>query len=143
MNVRELLERLIPLAVNNLLVAPHNLWALIHHIQTLISALTCGKDTLEHLQDAEVGSRSGGGTATVGSARWSCSRSSGRTSTRSPWILGHCRAKRVMMQILVELLLCDRHNHELNVWSKATRFERVGGYVPYLIYNLLEDGEMH
>jgi hypothetical protein len=32
MNVRELLERLIPLAVNNLLVAPHNLWALIHHI---------------------------------------------------------------------------------------------------------------
>jgi hypothetical protein len=48
-----------------------------------------------------------------------------------------------MMQILVELLLRDRHNHELNVWSKATRFERVGGYVQYLIYNLLEDGEMH
>jgi hypothetical protein len=42
-DVGELLERLIPLAVNNLLVALHNLKALIHHIQTLISALACGK----------------------------------------------------------------------------------------------------
>jgi hypothetical protein len=31
-DVRELLEWLIPLAVNNLLVAPHNLKVLIHHI---------------------------------------------------------------------------------------------------------------
>jgi hypothetical protein len=31
-DVGELLERLISLAVNNLLVAPHNLKALIHHI---------------------------------------------------------------------------------------------------------------
>jgi hypothetical protein len=69
MDVGELLERLIPLAVNNLLVAPHNLKAMIHHIQTLISAPICGKDTPEHLQDAGVGSRSGGGTTTVSSVR--------------------------------------------------------------------------
>jgi hypothetical protein len=31
-DIGELLERLIPLAVNNLLVAPHNLKAPIHHI---------------------------------------------------------------------------------------------------------------
>jgi hypothetical protein len=59
-DVRELLEQLVPLAVNNLLVALHNLKALIHHIQTLISAPACGKDTPEHLQDAGVGSRSRG-----------------------------------------------------------------------------------
>jgi hypothetical protein len=100
-DVGELLERLILLAVNNLLIAPHNLKALIHHIQTLISASACGKDTSEHLQDVGVGSRSRGGTTTVGSVR----RSSRRTSTRSPWILGHCRAKRVMAHILVKLLL--------------------------------------
>jgi hypothetical protein len=58
-DVRELLERLVPLSVNNLLVAPHNLEVLIHHIQTLISAPACGKDTPEHLQDVSVGSRSG------------------------------------------------------------------------------------
>jgi hypothetical protein len=62
---------------------------------------------------------------------------------RSPWILGHCRAKRVMMHILVKLLLCHILNHELNVWSKATRSERVGGYVSYLIYNVLIDIEAH
>jgi hypothetical protein len=59
-DVGELLERLVPLDVNNLLVAPHNLKALNHHIQTLISVPVGGKDTLEHLQDAGVGSRSGG-----------------------------------------------------------------------------------
>jgi hypothetical protein len=45
----KLQERLILLTVNNLLVAPHNLKALIHHIHALIRALTCGKDTTEHL----------------------------------------------------------------------------------------------
>jgi hypothetical protein len=60
-DVGELLEWFVPLAVNNLLVVPHNLKALIHHIQVLISALACGKDTSEHLQDARDGSRSGGG----------------------------------------------------------------------------------
>jgi hypothetical protein len=59
-DIGELLERLVPLVVNNLLVASHNLKALIHHIQTLISAPTCGKDTLKHLQDAGVMSKSGG-----------------------------------------------------------------------------------
>jgi hypothetical protein len=88
-DVGELLERLIPLAMNNLLVAPHNLKVLFHHIQTLISAPACGKDTPEHLQDVGVGSRSGGGTTTVDSVRRTSSRSSRRTSMRSPWILGH------------------------------------------------------
>jgi preprotein translocase subunit SecG len=83
-DIGEFLERLIPLAVNNLLVTSHNRKALIHHIQTLISAPTCGKDTPEHLQDAGVGSRSRWGTTTVGSVRRSSSRSSRRTSTRSP-----------------------------------------------------------
>jgi hypothetical protein len=138
-DVGELLEWLIPLAVNNLLVVPHNLKALIHHIQTLISASTCSKDTLEHLQDAEVESKSGGGTTTADSA----SKSSRRTSTISPWILGHCRVKRVMMHILIELLLCHTLNHKLNVWSKATWSERVGGYVPYLVHNVLEDIKAH
>jgi hypothetical protein len=41
-DIEEFLERHIPLAVNNLLVVPHNLKVLIHHIQTLISALACG-----------------------------------------------------------------------------------------------------
>jgi hypothetical protein len=118
---------------------PHNLKALIHHIQTLIGAPACGKDTSEHLQDAGVGSRSGEGTTTVGRARRSISRSSKRTSTRSHWILGHCRAKIVMTHILVELLLRHILNHELNVWSKDIGSKRVGGYVSYLIHNVLED----
>jgi hypothetical protein len=138
-DVGELLEQLVPLAVNNLLVALHNLKALIHHIRTLISAPACGKDTPEHLQDAGVGSRSRGATTIVGSAR----RSSRRTNTRSPWILGHCRAKRVMTHILVELLLCHRLNHKLNVWSKTTWSERVGGYVSYLVHNVLENIKAH
>jgi hypothetical protein len=65
MDVRVLLEQLMPLTVNNLLVAPHNLKVLIHHIQTLISASACGKDTLKHLEDVGVRSRSRGGTTTV------------------------------------------------------------------------------
>jgi hypothetical protein len=47
-DVGELLERLILLAVNNLLVVPYNLKTLIHHIQTLINAPACGKYTPEH-----------------------------------------------------------------------------------------------
>jgi hypothetical protein len=125
--------------VNNLLVTPHNLKALIHHIQTLINAPAYGKDTPEHLQDVRVGSRRRGGTTTADSV----SRSSRRTSTRSPWILGHYRTKRVMTHILVELLMCHRLNHELNVWSKTTGSKRVGGYVLYLIHNVLKDVEAH
>jgi hypothetical protein len=138
-DIKELLERLIPLAMNNLLAAPHNLKALMHRIQALISVLACGKDTLEYLQDAEIGSRSRGGTTTAGSVR----RSSSRTSMRSPWILGHYRAKRVMTHIIIEFLMCHRLNHKLNVWSKATGSERVGGYVPYLIRNVLKDIKVH
>jgi hypothetical protein len=142
-DIGELLERLIPLTVNNLLVTPHNLKALIYHIQTLISALTCGKDTSKHLQDIGVERKSGGGTTTADSVRRSNNRSSRRTSMRSHWIIGHYRAKRVITHILVKLLLHHILNHDLNVWSKATGSERVGGYVPYLIHNVLKDIEAH
>jgi hypothetical protein len=98
MHVRELKKRLIPLTVNNLLVAPHNLKVLLHHIHALIRAPAHDKDTPEHLQDARVENRSGGGTITTGSAGRSSSKS-GRTSTRSPWILGHCGVKRLMCYI--------------------------------------------
>jgi hypothetical protein len=119
-DVGELLERLIPLVVNNLLVAPHNLKVLIHHIQTLISAPACGKDTPEHLQDARVGSKSRGSTTTVGSVRMSSSK----TSTRSPWILRHYWAKRIMMHILKELLL----RHRLN-WMYEAKPQDLRGLV--------------
>jgi hypothetical protein len=48
-DIGEFLERLIPLAVNNLLVAPHNLHALLHDIQALICVPTHHKDASEHL----------------------------------------------------------------------------------------------
>jgi hypothetical protein len=48
-----------------------------------------------------------------------------------------------MTHILVELLLRHRLNHKLNVWSKAIGSKRVGGYVPYLIYNVLKDIKEH
>jgi hypothetical protein len=66
--IRKLLKRLISLAVNDLLIAPHNLKALIQHIHALIHEPACGKATPEHLQDVGAGTSCGGGTTTVGSA---------------------------------------------------------------------------
>jgi hypothetical protein len=68
-DVGELLERLIPLTVNNLLVAPHNLQALLHVIQALIRVSTHRKDASKHLQKAPVGAGGRRGTTAVGSAR--------------------------------------------------------------------------
>jgi hypothetical protein len=48
-DIGELKERLIPLTVNNLLVASNYLKVLIHHIQVLVYATTHDKDTSEHL----------------------------------------------------------------------------------------------
>jgi hypothetical protein len=48
-----------------------------------------------------------------------------------------------MMHILVELLLRHSLNHVLNVWSKTTRSEWVGGYASYLIHNILKDVEAY
>jgi hypothetical protein len=64
----ELKKRLILLIVDNLLVMPHNLKALLHHMHALIHAPAHDKGTPKHLQDARVGTRGGGGTATAGSA---------------------------------------------------------------------------
>jgi hypothetical protein len=49
MDVGELLERLVPLAMNNLLVTSHNLQAMLHDTQALIHALRHRKDASEHL----------------------------------------------------------------------------------------------
>jgi hypothetical protein len=68
-HARELKKRLILLTMNDLLVAPDDLNALLHHLHVLICVTAYGKDTLEHLQDAKVGARGGGGTTTAGSAR--------------------------------------------------------------------------
>jgi hypothetical protein len=95
-DVEELLEWLVPLAVNNLLVVPHNLQVLLYDIQALIRALTHHKDASEHLQKAAVGTEGRRGTTVAGSVRRSSSWSSRRTSTRSPRILRHCGAKRIM-----------------------------------------------
>jgi hypothetical protein len=48
-----------------------------------------------------------------------------------------------MTHILVELLLRHKLNHKLNVWSKVIGSERVGGYVSYLVHNVLEDIKAH
>jgi hypothetical protein len=48
-----------------------------------------------------------------------------------------------MTHILEEILMHHRLNHKLNVWSKATGSERVGGYVLYLVHNVLEDIKVH
>jgi hypothetical protein len=48
-----------------------------------------------------------------------------------------------MTHILEEILMHHRLNHKLNVWSKATGSGRVGGYVLYLVHNVLEDIKVH
>jgi hypothetical protein len=48
-NIGKLQEQLIPLSMNDLLVAPHNLQALLHDIQAMIHVLTHHKDASEHL----------------------------------------------------------------------------------------------
>jgi hypothetical protein len=141
-HVRKLLKRLISLAVSDLQIASLNLKALIQHIHALVRASACDKDVPEHLQNARVESRSKGGTTTVGRAGRSGS-SSGSTSMRNPWILGHYGVKRVMTHILAEFFLSHSLNHVLNVWSKITRSERVGDDVSYLMHNILEDIKAH
>jgi hypothetical protein len=48
-NVRKLQKWLVLLAMNDLLIAPHNLQALLHDIQAPIRAPTYRKDASEHL----------------------------------------------------------------------------------------------
>jgi hypothetical protein len=138
-DVRELLEQLIPLAVNNLLVVLHNLQVLFHDIQALIRAPTHHKDASGHLQKAVVGAGGRRGTTAASTVR----RSSRKTSTRSPHILWHYGVKRIMSWVMVEFLLGHHLNHVLNIWSKATWSKRFGGYVSYLIYNVLKDVKAH
>jgi hypothetical protein len=92
-HVRELKKCLIPLTMNDLLVASDDLNVLLHHLHTLICATAHGKDTPEHLRDAKVGARGGGGAGR--SHNWSR-----RAFMMSPWILEHYVAKRVMLTSL-------------------------------------------
>jgi hypothetical protein len=57
----------------------------------------------------------------------------------SPWILRHRGMEWLMLDILVELLMCHCLNHELNVWNKSTRSSMVCGSVSYLIHNVLKN----
>jgi hypothetical protein len=95
-HTRELMEWLIPLTVNDLLVAADNLHALLYHIQTLIGAAAHGEDTSKHLQGPGVGAGGGGGGITTSG---SVSRSHNwrrRRSMMSHWILGNYGMKRPM-----------------------------------------------
>jgi hypothetical protein len=74
-DVRELKKWLIPLAVNDLLVAPNNLQALLHDIHVLIHAPAHSKYASKHLQKARVGAGGRGGTTATSSARRSHRRS--------------------------------------------------------------------
>jgi hypothetical protein len=119
-HVRELKKWLIPLNVDNLLVALNYLKVQIHHIHVLIRVTAHGKDTPEHLQEVGVGATRGGGTTTAGRARRSHSWRR-RSSVVSPRILGQCEVKRVMCDILIELLMCHHLNHPPNVGRISTR----------------------
>jgi hypothetical protein len=136
-HVGELKKRLIPLIVNDLLVAVDNQHALLYHIQTLIYEAAHVEDTLEHLQESGDGARGGVGTTTVGSVSRSHSWRR-RRSAMSPWILGNCGAKRLMCNVLVKFLMSHHLNHALNVGSKSTRSLRVYGNVPYLIHDVVK-----
>jgi hypothetical protein len=111
---------------------------LLHHIHVLIHAPARGKDTLEHLQDARVDTRSVGGTNSVSSVGRSGNRSGG-ASMMIPRILGHCRVKRLILYILVELVMCHHLNHVLNIRCKSIRSQWVGDDVPNLIHNILKN----
>jgi hypothetical protein len=123
--------------VDNLLVVPNELNALLHHIHELICAAAHGEDTSDHLQNPSVGAGGGGRTTAMGSVsrshdwRW-------RRRAMSPWIFGNYWMKRLMCNILVELLMCYHLNRALNIGSKFIRSLRVGGYVPYLIHYVVE-----
>jgi hypothetical protein len=67
--LRELNKKVIPLAMNNLLVHVKSVDAVIHDIHALVCAMAHEKDTPEHLQDARISTGGSGGTTTTGSAR--------------------------------------------------------------------------
>jgi hypothetical protein len=61
-----------------------------------------------------------------------------RSGAMSPWILGNCWTKRLMFNIIVELLMCHHLDHVLNIRSKSARSLRVGGNAPYLIHYVIK-----
>jgi hypothetical protein len=50
----------------------------------------------------------------------------------------NCRAKWLMCNFYIELLMCHHLNHSLNILSKSTRSLRVDGNVPYLIHDVVK-----
>jgi hypothetical protein len=84
-HVWKLNQGLIPLIVNDLLIAMNNVKSGLHHIHALICVTSHDKDTLEHLQEPRVGAGGGGGTTVVGSV--SRSHIWRRRSATASWIL--------------------------------------------------------
>jgi hypothetical protein len=141
-DVGELMKWLIPLAVNDLLVTPNNLLALLHDIHVLIRAPAHSKYASKHLHKAGVGAGGRGGTTTASNVKRS-HRWSWRASTMSPRILRHYGAKWLMCYILVELIPGHHLNHVLNIGSKSTWSQWLGGDVLNLIHNVLKNIEAH
>jgi hypothetical protein len=104
--------------VNILLVPVKNVNETIHDIHAPLCAMTHSKDTLEHLQEAKVGTRGGGGTTALGIVRRSYIRR--RRDVLANWSLRNSRVKRLMCHILIEPLMSHHLNHAHDVWSKPT-----------------------
>jgi hypothetical protein len=113
----ELDKRVIPLTMNDVLVPPEDVGAVLMDIHALVGAMTHGEESMKHLQDAGVSSRGGRGTTIVGRVRRGyMQRRRGAVDRK----LGKSRAKRLMCHILVEPLMSHRLNHAHDEGSKAT-----------------------
>jgi hypothetical protein len=109
--------------VDDGLVPPKVVGVALKDINALVCMVAHGKDTSEHLQNAEVSIGGGRGTATVSSARRNCiQRRRGVSPDRN---LGKSRTKRLMGNILHKVLMGHYLDHTHDVGSKSTRSERV------------------
>jgi hypothetical protein len=61
-----------------------------------------------------------------------------RISAIVSWILQNYRAKLLMCYILLEPLMSYYLDRAHDIWGKSTRSERVDGYIPNLIYNIIK-----
>jgi hypothetical protein len=103
--------------MNDVLVPPEDVGAVLMDIHALVGAMTHGEESMKHLQDAGVSSRGGRGTTIVGRvSRGYMQRRRGAVDRK----LGKSRAKRLMCHILVEPLMSHRLNHAHDEGSKAT-----------------------
>jgi hypothetical protein len=121
--IGELKEWLIPLTMDDLLVALHNLKALLHHIHALIYAPAHSEYPSEHLQDNSVGAGGGEGTTTVGSVRRSHNRSRRVVPTY----------ERNLLDALMKHERFDVFEYIMDeIWNIATNPLRSCGFAPYI-----------